>query len=186
MRREKYIESQLAKRLGKRRKSEGEDEGDGPQAEEDDLYNIPDNLKVRSLYNMLMTVLLFPAWWTHSGPCSYSFLGLGKFCCTYVLALLLVAEQRWECAQTGLFDTGWSVGAPAGPEDEAAGRVGVDDGHPGGAAAHGLQAEEHRGDRGRQEAAARRRWGRPGQARTPHTACQRLCTALRVHPEFPS
>ena len=47
--REKYIESQLAKRLGKRRKSEGEDDGADPQAEEDDLYNIPDNLKVRKL-----------------------------------------------------------------------------------------------------------------------------------------
>ena len=49
MGREKYIESQLAKRLGKRRKSEGEDDGDDVKAEEDDLYNIPDNLKVRRL-----------------------------------------------------------------------------------------------------------------------------------------
>ncbi len=46
MRREKYIEEQLRKRLGKRRDSEeGEDDQNG-NAEEDDLYAIPANLRV--------------------------------------------------------------------------------------------------------------------------------------------
>ncbi len=46
MHREKYIEEQLRKRLGKRRDSEeGEGEENG-NAEEDDLYTIPANLQV--------------------------------------------------------------------------------------------------------------------------------------------
>ena len=43
--REKYIESQLAKRLGIQPKKEGE-EGNGAVSPEDDLYSIPDNLRV--------------------------------------------------------------------------------------------------------------------------------------------
>ena len=45
--REKFIEEQLRKRLGKRRDSEeGVDDQNG-NAEEDDLYAIPANLRVR-------------------------------------------------------------------------------------------------------------------------------------------
>jgi hypothetical protein len=42
--REKYIEAQLAKRLGIQPKKEGEDD-DAEGGAEDDLYTIPDNLK---------------------------------------------------------------------------------------------------------------------------------------------
>ena len=69
-------------------------------------------------------------------------------------------------AQLSVNRAGACGGPLAGPEDKAAGCVRMDDGDPGGAAAHGLQAEEHRGDRGRQEAAARQCERGPGQAST--------------------
>lgn len=44
--REKYIEEQLRKRLGKKRDSEAAEGDMNAMAEEDDLYAIPTNLQV--------------------------------------------------------------------------------------------------------------------------------------------
>lgn len=46
--REKYIEDQLAKRLGKQKPSETPGTADTARTEEDDLYSIPENLRVRA------------------------------------------------------------------------------------------------------------------------------------------
>lgn len=45
--REKYIEAQLAKRLGRKKPSETADTADVEQTEEDELYSIPENLRVQ-------------------------------------------------------------------------------------------------------------------------------------------
>ena len=44
--REKYIEEQLRKRLGKRKDSDDPEQDGAERAEEDDLYSIPANLQV--------------------------------------------------------------------------------------------------------------------------------------------
>ncbi|KAK9914818.1 hypothetical protein WJX75_000921 [Coccomyxa subellipsoidea] len=44
---EKYIEAQLAKRLGRQKPSEIEDVGDAARTDEDDLYSIPENLRAQ-------------------------------------------------------------------------------------------------------------------------------------------
>ena len=68
----------------------------------------------------------------------------------------------------------------AGTEAQSAGRVVVEDWHPGGAAADGVQAAEHRGYGGRQEGPAPLSGGRQLAARTlAFLCCMLACQHLR-------
>ena len=52
---EKYIEAQLAKRLGRRKPSETADAGNAARTEEDELYSIPENLRVQHSFPSLQS-----------------------------------------------------------------------------------------------------------------------------------
>ena len=111
--REKYIKAQLAKRLGRQGKGTETGKGDTAKTLEDELYSIPDNLKVCP--------------WLHREASNYMLINMQ----VRIPPSLFVSKVAL------------NTGCLAGAEGKPAGFVILDDRHSGSPSADGLQAEEH-------------------------------------------